>query len=93
MKIMSEINYLKCNVCGDYIFGNIHFSGTQINFDNKNCRSCRKKDESTQPSSEESSISAKETNTSKNFDGSTVERSIVEENEKESTRAHTPIET
>ena len=38
---MSEINYLKCNVCGDYIFGNIHFSGTQINFDNKNCRSCR----------------------------------------------------
>ena len=52
-----------------------------------------KKDDSAQPSSEESSISAKDTNTSQNIDGSTVERSVVEDIEKESTRTHTPIET
>ena len=37
-----------------------------------------KKDDSAQPSSEESSISAKDTNTSQNIDGSTVERSVDE---------------
>ena len=52
-----------------------------------------KKDVSAQPSSEESSISAKDTNTSQNIDGSTVERSVVEDIEKESTRTHTPTET
>ena len=52
-----------------------------------------KKDDSAQPSSEESSISAKDTNTSQNIDGSTVERSVVEDIEKESTRTHTPTET
>ena len=52
-----------------------------------------KNDESTQPSSEEASTAAKETNTSQNIDGSTVERSVAEDIEKESTRTHTPTET
>ena len=52
-----------------------------------------KNDESTPPTSEEVSTLAKETSTSQNVDGATVERSVIEDIEKESTRTHTPTET